>query len=150
MSALKSFNADPKAFNRTLIAEFRANGGKVSSIPSNGRLFLLTTTGAKSGQPHTVPLGFARDGERLVIIASINGAPKAPAWYHNLVANPEVTIEVGTERYGAQAVVAEGAERERLVELLATQLPFLAEHEQRAGRQIPIIVLERLGEGVRA
>src|SRR6476660_530829 len=119
MSFLESFKADPRAFNRNLIAEFRANGGKVSSIPSNGRLFLLTTIGARSGQPHTVPLGFARDGDRLLTIASDNGAPKAPAWYHNLVANPEVTVEVGAERYQARAIVAEGAERERLVAVLA-------------------------------
>jgi deazaflavin-dependent oxidoreductase (nitroreductase family) len=145
MSTMESFNADPRAFNRNLIAEFRANGGKVSSIPSNGRLLVLTTTGARSGQPHAVPLGFARDGDRPVIIASNNGAPKAPAWYHNLAANPEVTVEVGTDRYQAQAIVAEGAERERLVELLATQLPFFADHEQRAGRQIPIVALERAG-----
>jgi deazaflavin-dependent oxidoreductase (nitroreductase family) len=147
---MKSFNADPRAFNRNLIAEFRANGGKVTSIPSNGRLFLLTTTGARSGQPHTVPLGFARDGDRLVIIASNNGAPKAPAWYHNLVANPEVTVEVGTDTYQARASVAEGAERQRAEDVLATQLPFLAEHEQRAGRQIPIVVLERVGAGATA
>lgn len=145
MSALRSFNADPRAFNRNLIAEFRANGGKVSSIPSSGRLLVLTTTGARSGRPHAVPLGFARDGDRLVIIASNNGAPRVPAWYHNLAANPGVTVEVGTERYQARATTAKGAERERLVALLATQLPFFADHEQRAGRQIPIVVLERKG-----
>ena len=145
MSTMESFNADPKAFNQQLIAEFRANGGHVTSIPSNGRLCLLTTTGARSGQPHTVPLGFARDGERLLVIASNNGAPKEPAWYHNLVAHPDVMVEVGADRYQATASVATGAERERQAAVLATQIPFLAEHEERAGRQIPIVALERQG-----
>src|SRR5689334_229082 len=103
MSHINDFNADPRAFNQALIAEYRANGGKISRLPSGGdRMLLLTTTGARSGRSHTVPLGFARDGERLLVIASNNGASKAPAWYHNLAANPEVAVEVGTNRYGAR------------------------------------------------
>lgn len=143
MSLLETFKNDPQAFNRALAAEFRANGGKVASMPPGAQLLLLTTTGARSGQPHTVPLGYRPDGDDLIVIASNNGAPKPPAWYHNLVANPETTVEVGTARYQAQSTTAIGAERERLVALLAREMPFLADHEQRAGREIPIVILGR-------
>lgn len=141
MSIMQQFQSDPQAFNRHLIAEFRANGGVVSSLPGTGQLLLLTTTGARSGRPHTVPLGFRDDGEHLVIIASANGAPRAPAWFRNLAAHPEVAIEVGTARYTGRATVAEGADRARLVDFLATAMPFFAAHEARAGRQIPIVLL---------
>jgi deazaflavin-dependent oxidoreductase (nitroreductase family) len=143
MSTMETFNSDPRAFNRALAEEYRANGGKVSSMPPGAQLLLLTTTGARSGQAHTVPLGYRRDGERLIVIASNNGAPKPPAWYHNLVADPEATVEDGTERYQARAATAVGAERERLVELLAREMPFFADHERKAGREIPIVVLGR-------
>ena len=130
-------------YNRQVIEEFRANGGKVGGQLANSPLLLLTTTGAKTGQERVAPLGYARDGDRYVVLASMLGAPKHPDWYRNLVAHPDVTVEVGTERFAARATTAEGAERERLVAYLATAMPFLADHQARTTRQIPIVLLEQ-------
>ncbi len=130
-------------FNKNLIAEFRANDGKVGG-PFEGRpLLLLTTTGAKSGQPRISPLAYSTDGDRLIVMASKGGAPTNPDWYHNLVANPTVTVEVGTERFPARAVVAEGPERERLYALMVGEMPGFAEYQEKTSRQLPMIVLER-------
>ena len=130
-------------FNRQIIDEFRANGGETSG-PFKGRpLVLLTSTGAKSGQKHTTPLVYTRDGDRVVIIASMGGAPKHPAWFLNLRANPDVTLEIGTEKFEAKASVAEGAERERLYAAQAAMMPAFTEYQQKTTRQIPVVVLER-------
>lgn len=132
-------------FNQALIAEFRANGGRILSGPFTDRpLVLLTTSGARSGQPRTNPLVYTTDGDRLIVIASKAGAPTNPDWYHNVVANPLVTVEVGTEQYQARAVVAEGAERERLFNQMAAQMPGFADYQQKTTRQIPVVVLERV------
>jgi deazaflavin-dependent oxidoreductase (nitroreductase family) len=132
-------------FNQALIAEFRANGGRILSGPFADRsLVLLTTSGARSGQPRTNPLAYTTDGDRLIVIASKAGAPTNPDWYHNLVANPLVTVERGTEQYQARAVVAEGAERERLFAQMAAQMPGFADYQQKTTRQIPVVVLERV------
>ncbi len=93
MSSARDFNQ----FNQDLIAAFRVNGGKGIGPFVNRPVLLLTTTGAKSGQPRTTPLVYTTDGDRIVVIASKGGAPSHPAWYHNLVAHPEVTVEVGRE-----------------------------------------------------
>src|SRR5690242_5670401 len=134
---------DQKDYNRRLIEEFRANrsvgGGQFDGRP----LLLLTTTGARSGQPRTTPMMYIPDGERLLVIASNIGAPAHPDWYHNLVAHPGVTVEVGTETFDATAVVMEGAERERLWTRIVEMYPFFAEHQARTTRQIPVIALER-------
>jgi deazaflavin-dependent oxidoreductase (nitroreductase family) len=130
-------------FNRQVVEEFRANGGKVGGNFGKSTLLLLTTTGAKTGQPRIAPLGYIKDGDRYVVLASNLGAPNHPDWYHNLVAHPDVTVEAGTERFAARATTAEGAERERLVAYLATAMPFLADHQARTTRQIPIVLLER-------
>lgn len=131
-------------FNLKIIEEFRANGGETFG-PFKGRpLLLLTTTGAKSGDERTTPLVYSKDGDRLVIIASMGGAPKHPAWYLNLVTNPEVTVEVGTEKFVAKARVAEGAERERLYAQQAAAMPAFNEYAQKTTRVIPVVVLERL------
>src|SRR5690242_2265758 len=98
--------SDMNEFNQKVIAEFRANGGKVGPPFEGAPMLLLTTTGAKSGQQRTTPLVHTMDGDRLVVIASKAGAPNHPAWYHNLVANPTVTVEKGTERFQARARVA--------------------------------------------
>ena len=143
MSELDTFYNDPSAYNARLVEEYRANGGELSGQLAGMRLLLLTTTGAKSGLPRVAPLGFVTEGNRWLVIASANGSPKAPDWYHNLVANPKVTVELGSERIPARATIAEGAERARLWDYFASLKPFLAEHEQRAGRQIPIVILER-------
>ena len=104
----------PIDFNRQIIEEFRANGGRVGGPFEGGRLLLLTTVGARSGAPHTTPLGYLPDsGGRVLVIASAAGAPKHPAWFHNLVAHPRVTVEAGAFTYEAQAIVLEGAERDR-------------------------------------
>jgi len=132
---------DQRAYNQKLIEEFRANRG---GGPMAGRhLLLLTTTGAKTGWRRTAPMMYVRDGDRLLVIASNAGAPKHPAWYRNLVANPEVTVEMGAEAYEARAVVLEGDERERAWAGIVAGYPFFAEHQAKIARQIPIVALKR-------
>jgi deazaflavin-dependent oxidoreductase (nitroreductase family) len=137
---------DMKAFNRDLIAEFRANSGKLSGRFANSTLVLLTTTGAKTGRPHTVPLGWVADGsdDRIVLFASNIGAPKHPAWYVNLAADPDVTIELRAEKFAARAtVLLEGTEYDRLYELFTSQMPGTETHQSKTERRIPIVVVER-------
>jgi deazaflavin-dependent oxidoreductase (nitroreductase family) len=134
---------DISEYNRKLIEEFRGTRNQPAG-PMPGRpLVLLTTTGAKSGRPHTTPMMYIPDGDRLLVIASNAGAPAHPDWYRNLVAHPRVTVEVGTETYDATAVVLEGAERERLWTRIVEQYPFFAEHQAKVTRQIPVVALER-------
>src|SRR5256885_15339556 len=96
-------------FNQDIIDQFRANDGEIKEGMFKGApILLLTTRGAKSGTTYTTPLAYTRDGNRLVIIASKGGAPSNPGWYHNLVANPTVTVEVGPEKFEAKALVAQG------------------------------------------
>jgi deazaflavin-dependent oxidoreductase (nitroreductase family) len=136
---------DPSNFNQQIIDEFRANGGKVGGMFEGAPVLLLTSTGAKSGQPRVSPLVYTTDGDRLVIIASKGGAPTNPDWFHNLRANPEVTLEVGTERFPARASVPEGEERQRLFDQMAAQMPGFADYQRDTSRQIPVVVLERIG-----
>jgi deazaflavin-dependent oxidoreductase (nitroreductase family) len=131
-------------FNRNLIDEFRANKGAVTGVFENSPLLLLTTTGARSGNRHTTPLVFTRDGDRLVIIASKGGAPTHPAWYHNLVANPVVTIELPDETFDARARVATGEERTRLFDAQAALMPNFNDYQAKTQREIPVIVLDRV------
>lgn len=135
--------ADRNDFNQNLIDEFRANGGKVGGMFADRPMMILTTTGAKSGQPRTIPLVYTTDGNRYVIIASKGGAPTNPDWYYNLLANPAATVEVGTETFPAQASVASGAERERLYAAQAELMPAFADYQKNTPREIPVIVLER-------
>ena len=132
-----------KEFNRQLIEEFRTNGGKVTGQFAGRPLLLLTSTGAKSGHAYTTPLVYTKDGDRLVIIASKGGAPTNPDWYHNLVAHPTATVELPSERFQAKAVVTAGAERDRLFNQQAAQMPNFAEYQRNTTRKIPVIVLER-------
>jgi deazaflavin-dependent oxidoreductase (nitroreductase family) len=133
-----------KEFNRQLIEEFRTNGGKVTGQFAGRPLLLLTSTGAKSGHAYTTPLVYTKDGNRLVIIASKGGAPTNPDWYHNLVAHPMATIELPGERFQAKAVVTTGAERDRLFNQQAEEMPNFAEYQKKnTKRRIPVIVLER-------
>ena len=135
----------PPGFDQDIVDQFRANQGRVLRGPFAGRtLLLLTTTGARSGRPLTKPLGFTRDGDRYVVIASNGGAHTHPAWYHNLVANPRVTIEVGDQRFEARASVAQGAERERLYAQQAAQIPVFGRYQEMTTRHIPVVVFERL------
>src|SRR5438045_9089803 len=103
-----------KAFNENLIKEFRANEGKVGGMFEGRPVLLLTTTGAKSGRKFTLPLVYLPDGKRLLIFASKAGSPTNPDWFHNLVAHPTVTVEVGPDTYEATATVLAGEERDRL------------------------------------
>ncbi|MBV9227747.1 MAG: nitroreductase family deazaflavin-dependent oxidoreductase [Chloroflexi bacterium] len=130
-------------WNRKVIDDFRANGGKVNGQLGGVPLLLLTTTGAKSGLRRVLPLGYLTDGERLIVAASKQGAPTHPAWYHNLLAHPEVTVEVGNECFTAIAAVVEGEERERLWARALEQFRFLGEHQSKTTRQIPLVALER-------
>ena len=131
-------------FNQQVISEFRAHQGKVGGQLANIPVLLLTTTGAKSGRAITKPLAYTRDGDHIVVIASFAGAPKNPPWYHNLVANPEATVELGSERFRVRAAVTAGEERQRLFNCQAEQMPIFAEYQQKTTRQIPVIVLKRI------
>ncbi len=132
-------------WNQSMIDLFRKNGGR--NVGQFGdHMLLLTTTGARSGETRVNPLAYTRDGERLVVIASKGGAPTNPAWYHNLVANPVVTVEVGDEKFKARAMPAEGAERERLFEAQAAMMPGFKEYQQKTARRLPVIVLERVDQ----
>lgn len=125
-------------YNQGVISEFRAHHGVVSQPPFP--ILLLTTTGARTGRPATVPLGYAVDDQgRVFVIASKAGAPRHPAWFHNLRANPSVTVELGDRAYRAQAVVTSGDERDRLYAMIAGGA---AEYEKNTDRVFPIIVLE--------
>lgn len=131
-------------FNQSLIEEFRANGGKVSGQFAGASLLLLNTVGAKSGKPRTNPLAYTTDNGNYVIIASKGGAPTNPDWYYNVLANPNVTVEIGQERFQARAVFPEGAERDRLYEQMAARMPGFAEYQRKTTRKIPVVVLERI------
>lgn len=135
---------DRNQYNQNLIAEFRANGGKVTGRFAGRPVLILTTTGAKSGERRTIPLVYTTDGDRLVIIASKGGAPTNPDWYHNLRANPEATVELPGETFKVRARVAEGDERRRLFDAQAALMPGFADYEKKTTRQIPVLVLERV------
>jgi deazaflavin-dependent oxidoreductase (nitroreductase family) len=130
-------------WNRKIIEEFHANGGKVGGQFGGGQLLLITTTGAKSGKRRVNPLAYTTDGDRLVIIASKGGAPSSPDWYYNLVAHPKVTVEVGTETFEATATVVAGEERDILYAKQAALMPGFAEYQKKTTRKIPVVVLER-------
>jgi len=129
--------------NQAVIKEFRANSGKVGGAMAQMPILLITMTGAKTGRTLTRPLCYSRDGDRIVIIASYGGAPRNPPWYHNLVANPVVTVEVGTEKYKARATQVSGAERQRLFDGQAKIMPFFNDYQNKTKRQIPVLTLTR-------
>ncbi|MEV4056741.1 nitroreductase family deazaflavin-dependent oxidoreductase [Amycolatopsis sp. NPDC049688] len=135
---------DMNDFNKQIVEEFRANEGKVGGMFEGKNVLLLTTIGAKSGAERLSPLVYTKDGDRYVIAASMGGAPKNPAWYHNLVANPKVTVEVGAEKFEATAtVIADRAERDRLYAGMVAHAEGFADYEKKTDRVIPIVVLER-------
>jgi len=144
MPNLEDFNNDFNAFNQALIDEFRTNGGQVTGMFAGAPLVLITTTGAKSGLRRTTPIVFTTDGDNVVIIASKGGSPTSPDWFHNLVANPDVTVELPNEKFEAHARVAEEPERERLFRAQAALMPNFAEYEKATTRKIPVVVLERV------
>ncbi len=130
--------------NQQVIDDFRANGGRVGGNFEGAPLLLLHTTGAKSAQERVNPVMYQPAGDKMVVFASKAGAPTNPDWYHNLIAHPEASVEVGTDTVKVTARVAEGAEREELWETQKQRYPGFAEYEEKTSRQIPVVVLERV------
>lgn len=130
-----------KNWNRQIVEEFRAKGGKVSGPFAGSPLLLLDTTGAKSGQPRTHPLVYYREGGRLFIFATKAGAPTNPDWYHNIIAHPDVTVEIGTEKYPATGVVLAEEERARIYSKQAAASERFAVYERTTTRKIPVVEL---------
>jgi deazaflavin-dependent oxidoreductase (nitroreductase family) len=133
--------APASANQERVVAEFRANGGRVGGYHEGMPLLLLTTTGARSGQRRATPLTYLADGDRYVVAAAGAGTPASPAWYHNVVANPDVTVEVGGETFAATATAASGAERDSLYERCADAYPQLLEYQARTSREFPMIII---------
>ena len=131
---------DMKEFNRKLIAEFRANLGKLSGQMAGSRLLLLTTKGRKTGDAKTVVIGYRPSGAAMVVIASNNGGPADPQWYRNLQADPHATVEVGDKKFDVRARTAEGEEREKLAKVV----DYLEPQQQKTDRKIPVVALERV------
>lgn len=131
------------AFQQSVITEFRANAGKVDGPFEGAGLLLLTTTGARSGKPHTTPLGYVRDGRRLLVVGSNLGAPLHPDWYLDLLARPTVRVELGDEAFDSLAVPAEGARRDELFARVVAEAPGYADHQDATDRLLPVVVLER-------
>jgi deazaflavin-dependent oxidoreductase (nitroreductase family) len=130
-------------FNQKIIEEFRANQGKVGGPFKGSPMLLLTTKGAKSGRQHTTPVVYLAEGDVLYLFASKAGAPTSPDWYHNLVANPGVTIELGTEKFPAEASVVDRTERDRLYAKQAGNVPAFVDYEKKTTRIIPVVRLKR-------
>jgi deazaflavin-dependent oxidoreductase (nitroreductase family) len=137
--------ADREGRNAGIIEEFRANEGRVGGPFEGAPLLLLITTGARSGRTRVNPLMYLADGDRLVVFASKGGSPTNPDWYHNVVANPDASVEVGTEHFPVRATVATGAERDELFAEQAKRYPQFAKYEANTQRTIPVVVLDRAG-----
>ncbi len=132
-------------WNTRIIEEFRSNGGRVGGQFEGAPILLLTTTGAKTGRRRVNPMMYLRDEGTVYVFASKAGAPTNPDWYHNLVANPEVTVEIGTGTHPARARVTEGDERDRIYAAQAELYPGFAEYQERTARVIPVVALEGIG-----
>ncbi|MGS2615758.1 nitroreductase/quinone reductase family protein [Micromonospora sp. LZ34] len=138
----------PNDFNQQIIDEFRANSGRVGGPFEGARLILLTTTGARTGAPHTTPVGYLPDGgERILVIASAGGAARHPDWYHNLVADPRATVEDGVFTYQARAQVLTGAERDRVFARAVEADPGWAAYQEKTTRVIPVVALHQVAGG---
>ncbi len=131
-------------FNKSIIDEFRKNDGIVGGQFAGARLLLLSTTGAKTGLARVNPLAYIADGDRHVIIASYAGAPNNPPWYYNLLANPEVSVEVGSERFTARADVLDEPKRTELFSRMVEMMPVFSEYQSKTARVIPVVALTRL------
>jgi deazaflavin-dependent oxidoreductase (nitroreductase family) len=130
--------------NQRIIEEFRANEGQVGGYFANVPLLLVHTKGSQSGQARVNPVAYFKEGDHYVIIASKGGADSNPDWYYNLKANPQVTVEVGTETFEAQAQITREPERSELFAKMVARNPGFAEYVQRTKRVIPVIKLQRL------
>jgi deazaflavin-dependent oxidoreductase (nitroreductase family) len=135
--------ADTDDFNTTIIKEFRANAGKVGGPFEGAPMVLMTTVGAKSGQTRVNPVMYRTDGGRMYVFASKGGAPTNPDWYYNMVANPEMSVEVGTDSYDVTATEIKGAERDRIYADQAKEYPGFAEYQANTDRVIPVVALDR-------
>jgi deazaflavin-dependent oxidoreductase (nitroreductase family) len=135
---------DMNEFNKPIIAEFRANAGKVGGQFAGAPMILITTVGAKSGQSRTVPLVYVMDGERHCLIASFAGAPSNPPWFTNLVKNPVVDVEVGTEKFKARAEVLGEPARTDVFAKMAAMMPVFNDYQAKTTRTIPVVALNRL------
>lgn len=129
-------------WNAQIIEEFRANEGRVGGMFEGAPLLLLHSTGAKSGEARVSPVMYQSVDDDLAIFASYAGAPNNPAWYHNLLANPEASVEVGTETIEVTARVADDAEREPIWSQQKTEYPGFADYESKTNRTIPVVILE--------
>jgi deazaflavin-dependent oxidoreductase (nitroreductase family) len=129
-------------YNTAIIEEFRASNGKLSGQLENSRLVLVNTTGAKSGKVHTVPLAYLKEGDRIFIVGSAGGSDRHPAWYYNLLANPEVSYELGGVPVPARARLLEGDERMDAWTRIVAALPFFGDYAEKVSREIPVFVLE--------
>lgn len=137
----------PNDFNQPVIDEFRANRGRMTGYFEGARLLLLTTTGARTGTPHTTPVGYLPDGDRVLVIASAAGSDRHPDWFRNLVAHPQVTVESGTFTYEARAEVLTGAERDRLFARAVEADAGWATYQEKTDRVIPVVALHSLAQG---
>ena len=133
--------SDAADWNTKVIEEFRANGGKVGGSFEGAPLLLLHTTGARSGQDRVSPVMYQDLGGDVAVFASKAGAPTNPDWYHNLLANPDVTAEIGTETRPYRARVATGDERASIWDRQKQSFPGFADYETKTSREIPVVVL---------
>ncbi len=131
-------------FNQALIEVFRKNNGRVPGEFAEVPLLIVHTTGAKSGKPRPIPLAYVEVEGRLLVMASMGGAHVNPPWFHNLVSHPEVTVELGGDRFDARAVLANGADRDDLFRKVCKLQPLFADYQARTDRQIPVFELKRL------
>jgi deazaflavin-dependent oxidoreductase (nitroreductase family) len=133
-------DVDPNSFEENLIADMRAHGGDVTSGPLKGHpLLILTSTGARTGEPRRAILTFTRDGDDYIVAGTAGGSPTTPAWVHNLRDHPQVEVEVRTRTFTATGAIVDGAERDRLWDRHVERLPWFAEYPKTAGWVIPMV-----------
>jgi len=143
MSAQRAWAAKERESNAKVIAEFRASGGEVAApYDDPPPMLLVHTIGARSGREHIVPMRSLPDGDRFYVFASAHGSPRKPDWYHNIVANPDLTIEKGTETIPVQATEVHGEERDAIFARHAARFPIFTEYERKLARTIPVIRLD--------
>ncbi|MBV1878032.1 MAG: nitroreductase family deazaflavin-dependent oxidoreductase [Pseudomonadales bacterium] len=132
-------------YNKTVIDDFRANKGIATGALADMPLLIVTNKGARTGLIRENPLAYTMDKDRYIIIASFAGAAHSPPWYHNVVANPEVTVEVGEDKFIAKAEVMTEPERTRLYVAMAEKMPVFTEYQSKTSRIIPVLALTRVG-----
>ena len=132
---------DMAAFNKKVIDQFRTNDGKVDGVFEEGAMALLHHVGVRSGVERVSPLGYFTDGDRVFVVASFGGGDVNPAWYHNLLANPRTTVEIGSETVPVTAREVIGTERDERFAKIAAFMPMFADYQRRTTRVIPVIEL---------